>query len=174
MDVLGNIGYAQVEASAQYGNTIEQQQRAVQGLVARQALIMAFPAFRSLKEGKGVDPEFILYREQWRKKKDQVFKSGNYAITCDSKMQFRIEPKKDSEIKVDEYNLGLVTDTLRIYEEKLPKRPLLLERQETKKKEAKLVEVPTEEREISQPPEIVNMEEEKKMEEEKEEERKEE
>ena len=171
---LGNIGYAQVEASAQYGNTPGQQQRAVQGLVARQALIMAFPAFKSLKEGKGTDPEFILYREQWRKKKDHLLKSGNYAITCDSKMQFRIEPKKDSEIKVDEYNLGLVTDTLHIYEEKLPKRPLLLEKEETKKKGAKLEEVPTEEREISQPPEIVNMEEEKKMEEEKEEEKKEE
>lgn len=181
MDVLGNIGYAQVEASAQYGNTIEQQQRAVQGLVARQALIMAFPAFKSLKcdpktqAPKGTMCDYLLFKEQWRKKKDQVFKSGNYTITCDSKMQFRIEPKKDSDIKVDEYNLGLVTDTLRIYEEKLPKRPLLLEKQESKKKEAKLVEVPTEEREISQPPEIVNMEEEKKMEEDsKEEEKKEE
>ena len=52
---------------------------------------------------------------------------------------------------------------------------LLFKEQWRKKKEAKLVEVPTEEREISQPPEIVNMEEEKKMEEDsKEEEKKEE
>ena len=165
MDKLGNIGYSQVESSSQYGAGSElQQQRAIQGLVARQAIIMAFPAFKSLKQGKGIDPQFKLYREEWRKRKDKVLKSGKFMVTCDSKMHFRIEPKKDSDIKIDEYNLGLVTDTLYIYEEKIPKRPLLIEKRSEEPKKTAKIEEYEEERKIGNEEEVVDMEEEKKEE----------
>ncbi len=161
MDKLGNIGYSQVQTASSYGNTPEQQQRAVQGLAARQAIIKAFPAFKSLKDGRGEEPELMLYREEWKMMKDRVFNRDNFRITSDSRMRFRIEPKKESDIKVDEYNLGLITDTLNIYEEKIPKRPLLIEKEDIKKKEKKLVEVTTEERDVVEEPEVVVMEEEK-------------
>ena len=134
MDLLGDIGYAQVEASSQYGSEPEQQQRSVAGLVMRQAFIMAFPAFKSLKLGKGIDNEYELYKDSYARKRDNVFLSGNYAITDEKRGVLRLEPLKPGENYKDEYNLGVVSDLLFMGDaDKGPKKPLLLESKQDKK-----------------------------------------
>lgn len=173
MDLLGNIGYAQVEASSQYGSEPEQQQRSVAGLVMRQAFIMAFPAFKSLKLGKGIDNEYELYKDSYARKRDNVFLSGNYAITDEKRGVLRLEPLKPGENYKDEYNLGVVSDLLFMGDaDKGPKKPLLLESKQDKKlakPEGMQLEKEEEEREVDNDPQVVRMEEEKKEEEKKEE-----
>ena len=153
MDVLGNIGYGQVETSSNYGSTEEAYIRSIVGLCERQAIIKAFPSFRSLKyKGEEMKPigniekEFEKGREEWKRLKETFLNKENYKLGYDTRnFTYRLIPKKDTE------ELGMATRQLLIepveVKEKAPKLLLNVEEKNPTKKLAR-VEDEIEEKEV--------------------------
>lgn len=146
MDVLGNIGYGQVETTSNYGATDEAHIRAIVGLCERQAIIKAFPSFRSLKyDGPEMKPrgnterEFEKGKEEWKRLKDVYLNKENFSLGYDTRnFTYRLIPKKDSE------ELGMATRQLLIepveVKEKAPKLLLNAEEKNPAKKLAHVVD----------------------------------
>ena len=141
MDKLGNIGYSEVDASSSFS----QEQKSVQSLAMRQAIIKAFPVFSSLRydntnKPKGEATEYELFCAIQKQRKEKLTPE-NFRVGFDSQFNLRIEPIK-GEIKADEYNLGLISDMLYITQKdsKSPKNPLLLEDKKVEKKKLSKIE----------------------------------
>ena len=141
MDKLGNIGYSEVDASSSFS----QEQKSVQSLAMRQAIIKAFPTFKSLRydntnKPKGEATEYELFCAIQKQRKEKLTPE-NFRVGFDSQFNLRIEPIK-GEVKADEYNLGLISDMLYITQNdsKSPKNPLLLEDKKVEKKKLSKIE----------------------------------